>query len=278
MKVILSRKGFDSAAGGFPSPILPDGTLLSLPIPDNNPDARIKYSQIKTPTGKSYLDVMEELEINIDHRQTCHLDPDIYPYAYPRGPKWRGAFGQIGAAQSHLAHHHIKKNDLFLFFGYFQDTKINKANKLEFIPNTAKHIIFGYLQVDQIFKVSNQIQIGNPNTPKWLKYHPHSIPSRRKHLENTIYVAKKELTFSDEFKGFGAFKFNRQLALTKRNETRSRWKLPNFMKKLKISYHDQRNWRDDFFQSASRGQEFVIEESEEVTKWAKDLITTSTQP
>ena len=33
MKVILSRKGFDSQYGGMPSPILPDGTLLSLPIP-----------------------------------------------------------------------------------------------------------------------------------------------------------------------------------------------------------------------------------------------------
>ena len=33
MKIILSRKGFDSSNGGISSPILPDGTLLSLPIP-----------------------------------------------------------------------------------------------------------------------------------------------------------------------------------------------------------------------------------------------------
>jgi hypothetical protein len=33
MKVILSRKGFDSGYGGIPSPVLPDGTMLSLPIP-----------------------------------------------------------------------------------------------------------------------------------------------------------------------------------------------------------------------------------------------------
>ena len=36
MKVILSRKGMDSEAGGMASPILPDGTLLSLPISDEN--------------------------------------------------------------------------------------------------------------------------------------------------------------------------------------------------------------------------------------------------
>ena len=33
VKIILSRKGFDSSNGSIPSPILPDGTLLSLPIP-----------------------------------------------------------------------------------------------------------------------------------------------------------------------------------------------------------------------------------------------------
>ena len=34
--MILSRKGFDSKNGGIASPILPDGTLLSLPIPQEN--------------------------------------------------------------------------------------------------------------------------------------------------------------------------------------------------------------------------------------------------
>ncbi len=33
MKVILSCKGFDSGNSGYPSPILSDGTMLSLPIP-----------------------------------------------------------------------------------------------------------------------------------------------------------------------------------------------------------------------------------------------------
>ena len=33
MKIILSRKGFDSGYGKIASPILPDGTLLSMPIP-----------------------------------------------------------------------------------------------------------------------------------------------------------------------------------------------------------------------------------------------------
>jgi hypothetical protein len=37
MKIILSRKGFDSAAGGYPSPLfIEENRLLSLPIPEDN--------------------------------------------------------------------------------------------------------------------------------------------------------------------------------------------------------------------------------------------------
>lgn len=44
MKIILSRKGFDSSNGGQPNPIMPDGTLLSLPIPD--PDGNNEFSDL----------------------------------------------------------------------------------------------------------------------------------------------------------------------------------------------------------------------------------------
>jgi len=59
MKVILSRKGFDSKNGGMPSPILPDGTLLSLPIPsplDTEKFSRLKYCE------KTYLEIIKELK------------------------------------------------------------------------------------------------------------------------------------------------------------------------------------------------------------------------
>ena len=32
MKIILSRKGFDSGYGGMPSPILPNGIMLSIQL------------------------------------------------------------------------------------------------------------------------------------------------------------------------------------------------------------------------------------------------------
>lgn len=55
MKVILSRKGFDSSNGGIPSPIMPDGTLLSMPILDS---AGIPFSDIAWK-GMTYADILK---------------------------------------------------------------------------------------------------------------------------------------------------------------------------------------------------------------------------
>jgi hypothetical protein len=54
MKIILSRKGFDSSSGGVPSPIFSDGDMLSLPIPDRA--STVKYDEI---AGNSWATVGE---------------------------------------------------------------------------------------------------------------------------------------------------------------------------------------------------------------------------
>lgn len=48
MKIILSRKGTDSSYGGYPSPILPDGSLLSIPIPS------MRFAQKKSDIIKKW--------------------------------------------------------------------------------------------------------------------------------------------------------------------------------------------------------------------------------
>ena len=55
MKIILSRKGFDSSNGGCPSPILPDGTLLSMPIPSNDAES---YDDL-CYNGETYSDILK---------------------------------------------------------------------------------------------------------------------------------------------------------------------------------------------------------------------------
>ena len=58
MKIILSRKGFDSSNGGIPSPILPDGTLLSLPIPAKLDT--ISFDDLNY-NGVLYSDILKQL-------------------------------------------------------------------------------------------------------------------------------------------------------------------------------------------------------------------------
>jgi len=43
-------------------------------------------------------------------------------------------------------------------------------------------------------------------------------------------------------------------------------------KKVTISYHPNPWKEEEYFQSAGRGQEFVIDENAEVENWAKDVI------
>jgi len=173
MKVILSRKGFDSAFGGYPSPILPSGEIVSLSIPS---DDLISYSDLKI-SGSTYYDLMTDLKpgiksngewLDLSEETRCHLDPDIHKDSIYRESGWKPCFGQDGAAQSHLENQYVSSGDLFLFFGWFRKTVINNG-KLEFDPNEkGRHAIFGYFQIGEIKKVNNKFDI-----PKWLAYHPH---------------------------------------------------------------------------------------------------------
>lgn len=76
MKVIISRKGFDAQNGGMASPIMPDGTMLSFPIPQDDFDT---YDGIYY-RDKSYMDIWKELKpCQKIFPDMCHVDPDIRP-------------------------------------------------------------------------------------------------------------------------------------------------------------------------------------------------------
>ena len=122
MKLILSRKGFDSSAGGVPSPILPDGRIVSLPIPDKQ--SPISYSEIMFNSKSIAALVFELTKGRIPSHYRAHLDPDLVPGSFPRLPGWRPLFGQTGAAQGHLRNNSIGPGDLFLFFGLFRHVKV----------------------------------------------------------------------------------------------------------------------------------------------------------
>lgn len=265
MRVILSRKGFDSSCGCMPSPIMPDGTLLSLPIPSNDD---ISYSCI-TWQGKSYLEIIHKLnpKTAITHAHHCHLDPDLRTEVYHRKEGWMPAFGQTGTSLTELHENGVGVGDLFLFFGWFKETEY-KNGKLTFKPKARDlHVIYGYMQIGNIVKSFKDV-------PEWMLYHPHT--GKKYDILwarglNAIFTPSPNLSFNKSLHGAGLFKFDKRYVLTKDGYSRSRWEFPEPMKGTPIT-HNPRGWKDDYFQSATRGQEFIMECSEPVMSWVNHLF------
>ena len=276
MKFILSRKGFDSESGGHPSPILPNNRMVSLPIPSNDSifysELQLGYKQYQT-----YYDLMKELaaemrsggkKIKINETTRCHLDPDLCKDVLKRPEGWKPMFGQIDAAETHLENMGVKEDDVFLFFGTFRKTLfVNK--KIVFDRNDpSKHIIFGYMQIGRLLKCNLEADV-----EKWIDYHPHCDTARREITNNTIYIARKSLSWSRKLPGAGTFNYHKRLVLTKEGCPKSVWCLdPALFKSVAISYHSEKSWKRGSFHSVGRGQEFVIEENKDVERYFKNLI------
>lgn len=278
MKIILSRKGCDSGFGGMPGIILPDGRIIFVPIPGEDTET-IRYGDIviDQETGKlvslmgqvSPCMRLNEKKFNIDRETKCHLDPDLSGEMYPRKEGWRGCFGQGGAAQTVLQKSNVGVGDLFLFFGWFNHTE-ERDGKLRFCKGQGFHMIFGWMQIGQM------IRAGREAIPDWMSYHPHAGKSYMGSSNNCIYVGKEHLSWEDSICGYGVFpKFRKELVLSKEGMSRSRWALPERFRGLSITYHSDASWKDGYFQSACRGQEFVFEENEAVLDWAKEIIAYS---
>jgi len=95
MKIIFSREGFDSQYGCVPSPILPDGTLLPLPIPSTQGRP---LRDIQSPAGPLHLLVSDLTRGKIGPDTLVHLDPDLQSPAIPRLVGWQPSLGQVAAA------------------------------------------------------------------------------------------------------------------------------------------------------------------------------------
>lgn len=308
MKVILSRKGFDSESGGFASPILADGSLISLPIPatDLREDYRIHYSELHYDRNRKILDLlknMNDLKIRVKGKWknaglcSAHLDPDLRFESYPRRPGWRGLFGIAGPSQSNIDRNFgidgergVDIGDLFLFFGWFEEYKqegnslVNKENRKDF--PSGRHVVFGYLQVGEVLPIW-RMEKTDKRVRSWMDYHPHIAENRRiigdgYFGKNTLYVAKEKLTFAPGQPGFGVFRYtdrsSERLMLTKKGQKRTRWELPKAFTtpwKVEISWNPNgwETWaKKGYFQSSDRGQEFVVQETPQIGEWAESLI------
>lgn len=278
MKIILSRKGFDSGAGGVASPILPDGTMLSLPIPDRA--SPIRYADVRLH-GNELGPIFEALTRGKKKAHFgAHLDPDVVVDAVPRQPGWRPTFGQAGGEQSVLVREGVGPGDLFLFFGWFRDV-VHDGAVLRYrrgAPNL--HVLWGWMQVAQI------VDVAMGALPEWVRYHPHvAAPAGR--TNNTLYFGSDRLELGGTplgLPGAGVFRsYHDRLRLTKAGATRSVWSLPGWFEpkpgRRALGYHTEPSrWSRDgdrvALQTVARGQEFVLDAADypEAVDWVRHLL------
>jgi len=278
-RIVLSRKGWDSSSGGRPSPILEDGTLLSLPIPDCG--SRIRFGDLRWPDGRAGLSsLVRNLSNNLwTEESELHLDPDLRKNAIKREGGFQPAFGQCGNAQSHLQNKCVEEGDLFLFFGLFRQVEQEKGN-WRYVPRTPNlHVISGWLQVGK------RLPLRAEEVPDNLKRHPHAILSFRVKgkRNNTIYLPRKKLTFS-ELAGAGLFeapfcaKKGDPRRLSKPDQGQAtKWQLPRFFFGLSNMPEDPRDLTKEFWEPQRKGpgQEFVLDVSgkaPEARKWLNVLF------
>lgn len=274
-KIILSRKGFDSGCGGYPSPILPDGTMISLPIPASNENITPTYKDLKCG-DLSYLDLMQQLGMKkYTENSKVHLDPDINFSVIQREKKdWKAIFGQCDVATSHLELNEVGKGDIFLFFGLFRKAIKTENGGYKFDPKESeKHVLWGYMEIGDVIKID-----WNGSYPECYLKHPHFEDRNRG--KNTAYIATDKLSFNPNIAGAGTFKFDESLVLSCDPKYKTTWKLPKFFHPdygTQMTYHNNKDrWElnDDccILKSAYRGQEFVISESSDVENWVKNII------
>lgn len=261
MKIILSRKGFDSANGVCPNPIFPDGTMLSFPIPSKD---ELSYGDIAYD-GKSYLELLSELNPKMEYTK-CHLDPDIR-----RGLRkneindWKPAFGQINQSETYLRNAGVKADDLFLFFGRFQNVIKDQEGKWRFDRKSPiKHIIYGYLQVEKILMEKEEIE----------KYywHPHASREKIDNPKNSLYIPTEKLKFNSQIEGYGVWNYDEKRVLTMDGATTATWKEYEFLRPGNVVGNRKNSAKSKGIYYAGIWQELVINESEQANEWAIGLF------
>lgn len=287
MKLILSRKGFDSEFGHNASPIFPDGTMFSLPIPDSG--SVVAYEHL-THKGINIGDVVAGIQHNEAWRRYgAGLDPDVNAESIQHPNGWRPIYGQAERAETHLREQGVETGDLFLFFGSFK--RVEEGDRgWRFLRGACElHVVWGWLQVGEIHDVGDLAD----DDLNWAReYHPH-LNMNWQPDPNTLYIARDALRVGNRFKAPGAGVFEQihdRLVLTEPGMSKSNWRLerlffPDTEEKWehRLSWQGKRPWARDgwgrdsnyaYLKSTDKGQEFVLDCDyyPEAKRWASDLI------
>ena len=280
MRLILSRKGFDSGSGGCPSPVFPDGSMLSLPIPDRG--SPVRYCDLRW-RGRDVGALVETLTAgNQRAGYRAHLHPDLRADIRSRPSGWKPVLGVRRAAQGHLRNQGVAKGDVFFFWGLFREVD----DHLRWV-GPPMHVIWGWLQIGVVAAVDDVVRpsLGTDEW-RWASDHPHLAVVGDPN--NTLYVAADRFHLPDmrdgKTPGAGVFDlFSPARRLTAPDAGRvSQWRLPAwFMPEGRppLSYHgDTKRWTADRqyvqLDATSRGQEFVLDLDHypEALEWMAGIV------
>lgn len=268
MKIILSRKGFDSSNGGCASPIMPDGTLLSMPIPSSDTDS---FSDLCWNDTK-YSEILSDLHPNKAYGG-CHIDPDIRANnRVAQIRNWSPAFGQKGAAQGVLKNAGVEAGDIFLFFGWFRHVERTdkgyryvRKNSGDFYTCADMNIIYGYMQVGEI--------LTNPDKIAKYSWHPHSSKRRLSSPSNALYLPTDKLSIAPSIKGWGTLDFRKDRVLTMEGKGRSTWNEYEFLMPDHIYGNKKNSAKGAGLYYCGIWQELVVFESDGLMEWVKGILT-----
>lgn len=309
MKVVLSRKGFDSKNGGVASPIfgeIGDQTLYSLPIPSER--SACGYEEIAFKDS-NLLELIRSLRQNRPMLpNTPHLDPDLFPATRAsKHADWRPVFGQSGAQERQLQNmgvdHSTNQNDrtLFLFFGWYKEVEAADGGYRYRRPQCRDvHALFGWLQTAEKVLLRNEEdrRILGEKYP-WIESHPHvACDYYDAHGPNAVYIAPKPGTSTDrlvlcghetELPAAGMFaKFEPAIhTLTKAGATKSVWRVPTWLYRdgqPRLGMHTKQDrWTaiegdpgHMRLQTVGIGQEFVLDTDDydqgTITCWIREIV------
>ena len=223
MRIIFSRKGFDSTAGGGASPIV-GGVPVSLPIPSGG-HSRTTYGDL----GLGDLAAAASRG-KLGAGDHCHHDPMFTAAG-------ECLFGQCGAAQTHLANQGVGVGDVFVFFGLYREEASGEPH----------HRIFGYLDVAEVIDLTLCTAAQKEHLAAL--GHPHALGMHAKN--DVIYHGPGRVARSA----------SESLRLTVPGGPPSLWQCPKWLRRGGLSYHDRSDrWlRGDRLKSVARGQEFVAD-------------------
>ena len=189
----------------------------------------------------------------------------------------------------------LKNRPLFLFFGWFRETRKTPYGYSYVRDSPDVHALFGWLQVEQKIAVTDHSRIASEMP--WTASHPHVVREDNNRVANSIYVAPKPGAGTDrlilggrdtQLPASGVFsRFDPEIhVLTKKGRTRSHWILPSWFYRggdPRLGMHTKLScWTPTpnsemvELQSVGRGQEFVFESTEHdepsVFDWVERIV------